>query len=122
MSQPQQPTNVKATFGWWTLVVALGTLVIAAVVWLLSLAGAPMMIVGTALIALGFGGRIVMIVGKLQPAVEQAVIGLCYAAAVFGALCFDGLITRIVVAAVTLVVFMVVDVVDARVSHAPRSR
>lgn len=120
MSQPQA-THVRATFGWWTLVVALGTLALAAVVWLLSLAGAPMAIVGTALIALGFGGRVVMIVGKLRPAVEQSVAGLCYASAVLGALCFDGLITRVVVAAITLVVFMIVDVVDARVAHTPAS-
>lgn len=113
---PAAQTRAPRAFGWSSVVIIIGTVVLAALM-LLLVPVAPLPILGTAMIALGVGGRAVMLVGQLKPSTEAVVIGLCYSSVVLGTQCFEPLSTRIIVAAVALLVLLVMDAIDSRINE-----
>lgn len=113
-------THAPRAFGWSSVIIIIGTIVLAALMLLLIQIPAfedptPLVVLGTAMIALGFGGRIVMLVGSLKIQTELVVIGLCYSAVVLGTMCFEPLTTRIVVAAIALLILLIIDAIDSRI-------
>ncbi len=108
-------THAPRAFGWSSVIIIIGTILIAALM-LLLVPVVQLPILGTAMIALGMGGRIVMLVGSLKVQTEAVVIGLCYSAVVLGAMCFEPLTTRIIVATVALLILLVIDAIDARIT------
>ena len=113
--------HAPRAFGWASVIIIIGTVVLAALMLLLIQIPAfqeetPLVVLGTAMIALGFGGRIVMLVGRLKVQTEAVVVGLCYTAVVLGALCFDPLTTRIIVAAIALLILLIIDAIDSRIT------
>ena len=116
------PTETRAprAFGWSSVIIIVGTIVIAALMLLMIQVPTfqettPLVVLGTAMIALGFGGRVVMLAGQLKPSTEAVVIGLCYSIVVLGSQCFEPLSTRIIVAGVALLILMVIDAIDSRI-------
>ncbi len=116
------PTETRAprAFGWSSVIIIVGTIVIAAIMLLMIQVPTfqettPLVVLGTAMIALGFGGRVVMLAGQLKPSTEAVVIGLCYSTVVLGSQCFDPLSTRIIVAGVALLILMIIDAIDSRI-------
>lgn len=114
-STPAPETRAPRAFGWSSVIIIVGTIVIAALM-LLLVPVTPLAILGTAMIALGFGGRTVMLVGHLKASTEAVVIGLCYSTVVLGTQCFEPLTTRIIVAAVALLILLVIDAIDSRIN------
>lgn len=82
---------------------------------LLSYINLDLAIMGTFILALGFGGRIVMMLGSLHPIAEASVTRCCYIAAALGALCFEPWDVRIWVAGVALALMAVLDYIEYRV-------
>lgn len=122
MTSSQNPENhAPRAFGWSSVIIIIGTSVLAALMLLLIQIPAfedptPLVVLGTAMIALGFGGRIVMLVGSLKVQTELVVIGLCYAAVVLGTMCFEPLTTRIIVGTVALLVLLIIEAIDSRIA------
>ncbi len=120
MTNTPTETRSPRAFGWSSVIIIVGTLVIAALMLLMIQVPTfqettPLVVLGTAMIALGFGGRVVMLAGQLKPSTEAVVIGLCYSIVVLGSQCFDPLSTRIIVAGVALLILMVIDAIDSRI-------
>lgn len=117
---PTSETRAPRAFGWASVITIVGTIVIAALMLLLIQVptfqeSTPLVVLGTAMIALGFGGRVVMLVGQLKASTESVVIGLCYSAVVLGSQCFEPLTTRIIVAGVALLILLIIDAIDSRI-------
>ncbi|MDO5735274.1 MAG: hypothetical protein Q4P15_02240 [Propionibacteriaceae bacterium] len=118
-NSPNAQTRAPRTFGWSSVITIVGTIVLAALMLLLIQVPTfqqqiPLVVLGTAMIALGFGGRVVMLVGRLKASTEAVVIGLCYSIVVLGTLCFEPLSTRIIVAGVALLILLLIDAIDSR--------
>lgn len=118
--KPAAQTRAPRAFGWSSVIIIIGTIVLAALMLLLIQVptfqeSTPLVVLGTAMIALGFGGRVVMLVGQLKPSTEAVVIGLCYSTVVLGTLCFEPLSTRIIVAGIALLILLVIDAIDSRI-------
>lgn len=116
---PAAQTRGPRAFGWSSVIIIIGTIVLAALMLLLIQVPTfqerlPLVVLGTAMIALGFGGRVVMLVGQLKASTEAVVIGLCYSIVVLGTMCFEPLSTRIIVAAIALLILLVIDAIDSR--------
>ncbi|MGO1383243.1 MAG: hypothetical protein ACTHU1_00410 [Arachnia sp.] len=119
-STPSPNSRAPRTFGWSSVITIVGTTVLAFLMLLLIQVPTfqemtPLVVLGTAMIALGFGGRVVMLVGQLKATTEAVVIGLCYSIVVLGTMCFDPLSTRIIVAAVALLILLIIDAIDSRI-------
>lgn len=119
-SNPSPETRAPRTFGWSSVITIVGTIVLAFLMLLLIQVPTfqeptPLVVLGTAMIALGFGGRVVMLVGQLKASTEAVVIGLCYSIVVLGTLCFEPLATRIIVAGVALLILLIIDAIDSRI-------
>ncbi len=117
---PAAEKRAPRAFGWSSVIIIVGTIVLAGLMLLLIQVptfqeATPLVVLGTAMIALGFGGRVVMLVGQLKASTEAVVIGLCYSIVVLGTLCFEPLATRIIVAGVALLVLLVIDAIDSRI-------
>lgn len=113
--------HAPRAFGWSSVIIIIGTVVLAALMLLLIQIPAfdeptPLVVLGTAMIALGFGGRTVMLVGRLKVQTEAVVIGLCYSAVVLGTMCFEPLTTRIIVGAIALLILLIIDAIDSRIT------
>ncbi|MGV8845240.1 hypothetical protein [Tessaracoccus sp.] len=122
---PSSETRSPRAFGWSSVIIIVGTIVLAALMLLLIQVPTfqeptPLVVLGTAMIALGFGGRVVMLVGQLKASTEAVVIGLCYSIVVLGSQSFDPLSTRIIVAGVALLVLLVIDAIDSRIISSRR--
>lgn len=96
------------------LLVIVFTFALVGVMILLEGVGLSLAILGTFILALGLGGRIVLLLGKLHPIAEASVARCCYVAAALGALCFEPWGTRIWVAAVALSVMVLLDYLEYR--------
>lgn len=96
------------------LLVVVFTFALVGVMILLDSVGLSLVILGTFLLALGLGGRIVLLLGKLHPIAEASVARCCYAAAALGALCFEPWEIRIWVGAVALALMVVLDYLEYR--------
>ncbi len=119
-STPSSETRAPRAFGWSSVIIIIGTIVLAALMLLLIQIPAfedptPLVVLGTAMIALGFGGRIVKLVGNLKIQTELVVIGLCYSAVVLGTMCFEPLTTRIIVGGIALLILLIIDAIDSRI-------
>ncbi len=119
-STPSPNSRAPRTFGWSSVITIVGTIVLAFLMLLLIQVPTfqeptPLVVLGTAMIALGFGGRVVMLVGQLKAATEAVVIGLCYSIVVLGTMCFEPLSTRIIVAGVALLILLIIDAIDSRI-------
>lgn len=119
-STSSSQTREPRAFGWSSVIIIIGTIVLAALMLLLIQIPTfqkptPLVVLGTAMIALGFGGRVVMLVGQLKASTEAVVIGLCYSIVVLGTQCFEPLSTRVIVAGVALLVLLVIDAIDSRI-------
>ncbi len=119
-SNSSPETRAPRTFGWSSVITIVGTIVLAFLMLLLIQVptfqeATPLVVLGTAMIALGIGGRVVMLVGQLKASTEAVVIGLCYSIVVLGTLCFDPLSTRIIVAGVALLLLLIIDAIDSRI-------
>lgn len=117
---PTTDTRTPRAFGWSSVIIIVGTIVLTALMLLLIQVPTfqeptPLVVLGTAMIALGFGGRVVMLVGQLKASTEAVVIGLCYSIVVLGTLCFEPLSTRIIVAGVALLILLIIDAIDSRI-------
>lgn len=117
---PTTDTRNPRAFGWSSVIIIVGTIVLTALMLLLIQVPTfqeptPLVVLGTAMIALGFGGRVVMLVGQLKASTEAVVIGLCYSIVVLGTLCFEPLSTRIIVAGVALLILLIIDAIDSRI-------
>lgn len=96
------------------LLVVVFTFALVGVMILLEGVGLSLAILGTFVLALGLGGRIVLLLGRLHPIAEASVTRCCYVAAALGALCFEPWSTRIWVAAVALAVMVLLDYLEYR--------
>ena len=119
-SNPSSEIRAPRTFGWSSVITIVGTIVLAFLMLLLIQVPTfqettPLVVLGTAMIALGIGGRVVMLVGQLKASTESVVIGLCYSIVVLGTLCFEPLSTRIIVAGVALLLLLIIDAIDSRI-------
>ena len=119
-SNPSSEIRAPRTFGWSSVITIVGTIVLAFLMLLLIQVptfqeATPLVVLGTAMIALGIGGRVVMLVGQLKASTESVVIGLCYSIVVLGTLCFEPLSTRIIVAGVALLLLLIIDAIDSRI-------
>ena len=119
-STSSSQTREPRAFGWSSVIIIIGTIVLAALMLLLIQVPTfqeptPLVVLGTAMIALGFGGRVVMLVGQLKASTEAVVIGLCYSIVVLGSQAFEPMSTRIIVAGVALLVLLVIDAIDSRI-------
>ncbi|MGO1487928.1 MAG: hypothetical protein ACTHWA_05140 [Arachnia sp.] len=124
-STPSPNSRAPRTFGWSSVITIVGTTVLAFLMLLLIQVPTfqemtPLVVLGTAMIALGFGGRVVMLVGQLKATTEAVVIGLCYSIVVLGTMCFEPLSTRIIVAAVALLILLIIDAIDSRILTSQR--
>ena len=118
---PSSETRTPRAFGWSSVII----IVLAALMLLLIQVPTfqeptPLVVLGTAMIALGFGGRVVMLVGQLKASTEAVVIGLCYSIVVLGSQAFEPMSTRIIVAGVALLVLLVIDAIDSRIISSRR--
>lgn len=98
-----------------TLLVIVVAFALVGLMILLHYINLDLAILGTFILALGFGGRIVMMLGNLHPIAEASVTRCCYIATALGALCFEPWDVRIWVAGVALAVMAVLDFVEYRV-------
>jgi len=119
-STPSPNSRAPRTFGWSSVITIVGTIVLAFLMLLLIQVptfqeSTPLVVLGTAMIALGVGGRLVMLVGQLKASTEAVVIGLCYSIVVLGTMCFEPLSTRIIVAGVALLILLIIDAIDSRI-------
>lgn len=119
-STPSPNSRAPRTFGWSSVITIVGTIVLAFLMLLLIQVptfqeNTPLVVLGTAMIALGVGGRLVMLVGQLKASTEAVVIGLCYSIVVLGTMCFEPLSTRIIVAGVALLILLIIDAIDSRI-------
>ncbi len=96
------------------LLVIVFTFALVGIMILLESVDLQLAIVGTFVIALGLGGRIVLLLGKLHPIAEASVTRCCYVAAALGAMCFEPWGIRIWVGAVALAVMVLLDYIEYR--------
>lgn len=111
-TRPENTHRVQIVAG---LLVIVVTFALVGLMVLLGSVGLQLIIIGTFLLALGLGGRIVMMLGKLHPIAEATVTRCCYIATALGAMCFEPWSVRIWVGAVALAVMVLLDYVEYRV-------
>lgn len=102
-----------------TVLVITVALALAGVMVLLDMAGLDLEILGSFVLALAVGGRIVQMLGRLGGVAAASLTRWCYIATALGALCFEPWSLRIWVAAVALSVMAVFDYIEYRVKRRP---
>lgn len=111
----QDPTSSNKTQIIAALLVIVVSFALVGLMMLLNYVNLDLAILGTFILALGFGGRIVMMLGNLHPIAEASVTRCCYIATALGALCFEPWSVRLWVAGVALAVMAVLDYIEYRV-------
>ncbi|MFV0429242.1 MAG: hypothetical protein ACK5KO_07450 [Arachnia sp.] len=112
----EEAAKSRTVSGWAVVIVVVVSAVLVGLMLLLPAVGLPLNILGTAYVALGFGGRAVMLVGSMGPLVEAAVNRSCLVAVVLGTVCFEPFEVRIWVAAVAMLLWITLELLEARLA------
>ena len=97
------------------LLVIVVTFAVVGLMLLLHSVGLSLVILGTFVLALGLGARIVMMLGRLNPIAEAMITRCGYVATALGAMCFEPWDVRLWVGAVALTIMVLLDYVEYRV-------